>query len=101
MNDSNLCWLALHSEMKTGSKTTYIKYSNPANTQQKGGKKLKNKPTQPINLDFKDASSATGCKHGRSEKPDLPASLSKKQGAEKSPSANAAGALSEGSRMPN
>lgn len=39
MNDSAHCWLALHTEMKTGSKTTGINYSNPATcTRREGGR---------------------------------------------------------------
>lgn len=43
MNDSAHCWLALHTEMKTGSKTTGINYSNSATCTRREGEKKRNK----------------------------------------------------------
>lgn len=51
MNDSAHSWLALHTEMKTGSKTTGINYSNPATcTRREGGGKKEIKNTNPLML---------------------------------------------------
>jgi len=50
MNDSNLSWLALHTEMKTGSKTTHINYSNSATHSRRQGGKNKIENTNPHKL---------------------------------------------------
>lgn len=67
MNDSNLRWLALHTEMKTGSKITYINYSNSATCTRMGRITKYKAQTHTSNLEFKDSSSANGYKLLRAE----------------------------------